>query len=140
MTVVNEAKAERKAAARERRAAGDVKDSWRGFVNVDLSAADKEAIRAGDVGFDDAWGFLMQRVLEGYKLSLSFDHGNSSWVASLTCKRSSDANVGLCLTARGGRVEGAVLALWYKDDVLLARSWSGRAQGGRAAYEADDVG
>lgn len=140
MTAVNEARAERRAAARDKRKASAAGDGWRGFVNVELSVADKEAIKLGDASFDDAWGFLMQRVLDGYKLSLSFDHSNSSWIASLTCKRSSDPNVGLCLTARGGRVEGAVLALWYKDDVLLARSWSGRAQGGRSAYEADDIG
>lgn len=140
MTVVNEVNAERRAAARDRRKAAAAGDGWRGFVNVELSVADKEAIKLGDASFDDAWGFLMQRVLDGYKLSLSFDHSNSSWIASLTCKRSSDPNVGLCLTARGGRVEGAVLALWYKDDVVLARSWSGRAQGGNAAYQADDIG
>lgn len=140
MTAVNEAEAERRAAARDRRKAATSGDGWRGFVNVELSLADREALKLCDVGFDDAWGFLMQRVLEGYKLSLSFDHGNSSWIASLMCKRSSDPNVGLCLTARGGRVEGAVLALWYKDGVILAHSWSGHAQGSNAAYQPDDIG
>lgn len=140
MTIVNEAKAERKAAARAKRGQGGAADSWRGFVNVELSAADKADLREQPGGFDAAWVYLMDRVLEGYRLGLSFDHGNSAWVASLTCKRASDSNVGLCLTARGGRVEGALLALWYKDDVLLARNWSGRAAGVGGGFGADDVG
>lgn len=127
-------------AARAKRAASGAGDGWRGFVNVDLSAADKERIREGDVGYSDAWAFLMQRCLDGYKLSVTYDHGGAAWVASLTCKRSSDANVGLCLTARGGRVEGAVLALWYKDDVLLGGAWSGRFEQRGARLGEDDLG
>lgn len=140
MTAVNEAKHERREAARARRKGASDDVAWRGFVQCELSDLDKQHVRELLAAGETAWEYLLALAVEGYKLTLSFDHGNSSWVASLTCKRSSDPNVGLTLTARGGTVVGAMVALFYKDDAVLKRDWAGRAAAVSRKFGETDVG
>lgn len=140
MTVVNEARAERRDAARRKRKGAPDDTAWRGFVQCELSDLDKQHVRELLAAGETAWEYLLALVVEGYKLTLSFDYSNSSWVASLTCKRSSDPNVGLTLTARGGTVVGAMVALFYKDDAVLKREWAGRAAVDSRRFSETDVG
>jgi hypothetical protein len=131
---------ERKAGRRTRAAGADGGKEWRGFVDCDLSQADKDGIRALLQDFPDAWAWLMGMVFEGYKMSLSYDHNNSSYVLALTCWRASDKNNGLTLTARGGKLESAVVSIWYKDTVMLKGAWGRGVPGGGRVYKEDDVG
>lgn len=97
---------------------------WKGFVNVDLTDADREVLRTDQTPFEDYWEGILDRMCAGYKLSVSRDHKNDTWIASLTCNHPADANRGYTLTGRGGSWTNAVIALAYKDRVLLRGVWN----------------
>lgn len=113
---------------------------WKGFVAVDLTEQDKQTIRGMSDRFDQAWAWLIDCIFNGYKFGASYDHRNSAYVVTLTCWRSADKNIGLCLTARGGSFNAALLALWYKDTELLGGDWSKQRPAAARFEDEFDVG
>ena len=113
---------------RDQRAAargqGGQSDGWRGFVNVELAEQDKAVLRAQETPFEDYWDGVIDRMVNGYKLSVSRDHRNDTWIASLTCNHPADPNKGYTLSGRGGTWMNAVTALAYKDRILLQGNWT----------------
>lgn len=140
MAQVNKAGQDKRDATRTARAAGAGKGDWKGFVGCELTQDDKAAIREFSNRYGDAWTHVMGRVFAGYKLGVSYDNGNNSYNVSLTCWRSSDANNGWCLSARGGSVQSAVIALWYKDEILLEGAWAKAGRTHQAKFDEFDVG
>lgn len=114
-------------------------DSWKGFVNVDLSDKEKAAVKKMFDRYGDAWSHILGRVGEGYKLTVSYDDPHSTWNVSLTCRALADSNLGLTLTGRGGSCQAACVSLWYKDATMLKGVWELSAVKGRQQLEVDDV-
>lgn len=136
-----ERRAEEKRSARKTtQATRPANDGWRGFVQLELVEADKPAVRAlrddPERLADNVYGM----VDDGYKLSISYDTGNDSYVFSATGKREAGRNAGLTLTGRGGAIVSAMAALWYKHDTLLQRDWSNAATKTGKKFDPDDVG
>lgn len=98
-------------AAEERKAnramkAGAVAD-WRGYVNVDLSNAQKrEHDDWAQTG--EAWEVLDDVLATGCVLSLKTNPGAGGYLASLTQRNPTSVNAGLCVTARA-RTAGVAL-------------------------------
>lgn len=140
MGVAKEQSIERrhKRADRTRSANGD--REWRGFVVCELSALDKQRIRELQGEYAQAWAWLVDAVFNGYKFGASYDHNTSAFTTTLTCWRASDRNNGMCLTAKGGSIEAALLSLWYKDTVLLEGRWAVGGTGATTFSDPMDVG
>jgi hypothetical protein len=94
-------------------------DNFLGFVDIELSAKDREDLEAlvfpGQV---DLVAFLVQVIEDGYKFSLSGDVEHSSSIATLTGKAAACENKGYALSGRGPDPHGAMVVLWYKHTVL----------------------
>lgn len=116
---------DKKEASREAARTKATADGWIGFVNIELSEAQKPLVRA--LASDPArlWDNLMTLVDAGYKLSVALDTYNNSYNVSMTCKNDRDKNKGRTLTGRGGSVAGAMASFWFKHDAILEGDWSG---------------
>lgn len=84
---------------------GDV--VWRGYVNVTLTAEQKEDF---DVWWSrgDFWQGLEDAVRSGCTVSLKEDKAGGGVLCSVTQRRSGHVNAGLCVTARGGTAATAL--------------------------------
>jgi len=115
---VQDGKEARKAAARK--AAGSEAD-WRGYVNVDLSAAQKAQ-------FDDwaatgaPWEVLEEVGCAGVVVTVKLEKGASGFIASATQRNVESPNAGLCVTARAKTAGKAFMRLLYTLDVVGASS------------------
>ncbi len=89
------------------------------FVEIPLNEEEKADFKtkyAKDANF--TLGLLHETLTNGYKLSTSWDEGNSCVIASLTCKAPLDVNFNFVLTARAGDVWESVALVLYKHHVL----------------------
>ena len=98
---------------------------FKGFIDFTVSDAEHETfdewvIQSEEVAF---WKGLMERLDEGYKLSLAADKVNECYIATMICNVHSSPDAGWCLTARDDSVFGAMMLLFWKDEVLLDGSW-----------------
>lgn len=139
---VNDRELDKRNAAKTKRQAKKKPESqWRGFVSLELTQPQKDAVkvlRAEQMG--RVWTNVLDMLGEGYKLSLSWDDYNQAFIASMTGKPECGRNAGLTLTARGGVIEGAVAALWYKHNDVLGGDWGDAGVQGRRTNDEDDVG
>jgi hypothetical protein len=89
------------------------------FVEISLTAGDKEAIRAMDMGEVDLFLNIEELVDNGYKVSLSIDLNNTGGICAVTGKRgcTPETNEGRCLMSRGPDVRWAILSMIYKLQV-----------------------
>ena len=126
----------RRTAGRERAAQA----TWKGFVDVELTPQEKEAVKALIPKVDDVWSEVLRLVFQGYKLTLSYDGRHNSHNASLTCRSEGDPNNGYTLSGRGGTVWSAVCSLWYKHDVALQGHWDTAKMQQQKLWDDDDVG
>lgn len=93
---------------------------WVGFVRCELTEIHKEDLRANPYTPMQLIEFLSTRVINGDKVSLSYDEGNSVTIASLTDRTPDSENAGLTITGRGRSPFEALQALTYKVAVILA--------------------
>lgn len=101
-------------------------DEWGGFVPLSLSESDRgdfETWWADDPGevrraLDDALG-------AGLKFTVSYDGGNSCYIASFTGRPDTSGSRAFtcCLSARSGTFDEAVALLLYKHSALLQSDW-----------------
>lgn len=122
------------------RVSGSVDSTWKGFVNLELTDKDKAAARKLFDRYADAWGAILERVGLGYKLTVSYDDPHTTFNVSLTCRALADKNLGLTLTGRGGSMQAACVALWYKDQHVLKGDWTGAAMAFNTQLDVDEVG
>lgn len=101
-------------------------DEWGGFVPLNLTEHDKEA-------FEDWWvenpagvrQGLDNAIGTGLKFTVSYDGGNSCYIASLTGRPDGvgERAFTCCLSARAGTFDEAIALLVYKHSALLAEEW-----------------
>jgi len=104
---------------------GEGEVDWLGYVNVNLTAEQKEDYSAWvvseDVGY---WEAFEDAVAEGLKFGLSWDAGNSCYIATFTGCGCVGINKRCCLTARSGQYLDAIALLVFKHVVLAGGDWS----------------
>jgi hypothetical protein len=131
----------KRGAAKDKARAKATDDGWKGFVTCELNEQQKLAVKVmRDKALDQVWAGFLGLATEMYKLSMSYDTYHDAYVASATGKDPKSVNAGLTLTGRGGTLEGAVAAFWYKHDVVLEGDWSSVGVKGARDTDEDSVG
>lgn len=97
---------------------------WVGFVDVTLSSREKEAFQAWDVEGEDLWTLLVDTLVSGHKLSVSYNRANDTFGAAFTGNGEDTANKGYTLSAYGADWYTAVRVLLFKHVVLLEGVWA----------------
>ena len=97
---------------------------WRGFVNVDLSVAQKAQFedwsRTGE-----PWGIFDAAIESGIVCTIKRDSGGSGYLASGTQRNSTSVNAGFCITARAGEPSKAWGRLMFVLHVVgVLNDWS----------------
>lgn len=110
------------------------KADFKGFVNVTLTDAHKQAIKAWDLESADMFDWMAGAITGGLKVSFSYNKQNDTVSASVMCVWKKSANGGLVVNAYGKDVYSAFRALIYKIDHVLPPKWSDWED------TADDVG
>lgn len=94
------------------------------FLDCPLTDEQKSELRtAYDTGAilpTDAIGL----VEEGLKLSLTYDHKHSAFIACFTDKREASPTTNHCLSARGATPDAALCSLYFKHVSVLRGDWS----------------
>jgi len=105
---------------------------FKGFVDFTISDAEHGAFTDWVPTVEDAqfWRGLQKRLDSGYKLGISSDTVNECYITSLTCNQHGSPDAGYCLTARDATIFGALMLLFWKDEILLKSSWVSN-KGGR---------
>lgn len=134
---IQNAKADKKAAKAAERPASD---GWKGFVNLELSDAQKAEAKKLLADADRVTDNVWKLVDDGYKVSFSYDGYHGAYLCAVTCQDKSSVNVGLTLTGRGGGILAAMASLWYKHDVVLERNWTSMSVQGPRGMALDELG
>lgn len=87
---------------------GRVGDLWRGFSNIQLTKADKLAVKKMAWGSAECMGYLQSMVDDLYKVTVSYDWDNHCYTVSATGK--GEANAGLTMTQRHSDLFVAIAA------------------------------
>lgn len=97
---------------------------WKGFVDVRLTAEQRQQYQGWAAEDDDVLAVLFDEVLNGYKFTLSFNSKNQSFTASLTAVGTGGGNDGYTLSSFGAEPWVAVRVLIYKHRVISEGDWS----------------
>jgi len=105
---------------------------FKGFIDFTISDAEHESFKDWIPSVEETqfWRGLQKRLDTGYKIGISSDTVNECYITSLTCNQHGNPDAGYCLTARDDTVFGALMLLFWKDDILLSGSWV-KNRGGR---------
>lgn len=94
------------------------------FVNVNLKADDKRAIREAQFDPYEFTDQLMVWLESGYKFSIRDNEEKGYYLASLSGVEDRCPNKGYIVTARSSSYEESLIALAYKVKELLPPLWS----------------
>ena len=97
------------------------KNDWQGFVNIDLTRADKAKIKQEIPDSAEAIDWIQTLVLDGYRVSLSWYLDGECYVVSVTAK--DGINVGLTFTMRHADLMVAIAAARFAHEVKTVRDW-----------------
>lgn len=90
------------------------------FINRPLLEAEKDHFKEWfsklDNDFDEVVGAF---ILEGFKLSLTWDDNNQCVIASMTCKDEQSPNYNKVLTSRGNQPLETLCMCFYKHVVIF---------------------
>lgn len=101
----------------------DEKVEFKGFVNYVLSDEDKGLYSAWDVDDHDLFLLAAGACQQGYKMGVSFNPKNDTFVATFMCNDGNSANAGLLLSAFAPDWYNAVKLLVFKHEVVLVGAW-----------------
>lgn len=104
------------------------------FLNVSLGVSDKERLSQATFGESYPIDGCTSLLLEGYKLSFSYDSKNHSFICSLTDNVQDSAFFKHILTGRGSSAVNAWLSVCYKHYVLAEQDWSAIAAPNMESY------
>jgi len=102
------------------KAPGTKKNAWDvDFVQLELSAQDKESLSKWDVKYEQTFDCLSRASLDGWKISFSYDRRNDCTIAALTSPKLESGGRQICFTARGPDLLGSMRCIAYKIVVIL---------------------
>lgn len=99
--------------ARKPSSVGESYDAvFRGYINLDLTAEQKESFPAWCEG-GSPWEVLEASVSDGVNISLKIEPKSGGFIASATQRRVNSPNAGLVVTARAGDAGKALFRLLF---------------------------
>lgn len=116
----------------------NTQDTWKGFVNCEIPAAQHDAVRMLRGDTTALWNVVFDLVEAEYKLTISYDPQHDAYNISLTCRNNKDRNEGYTLSGRGGGIVSALAAFVFKHTVLLEGDWTTAAVSTGRRFGADD--
>lgn len=104
------------------------KVTWVGFVNIDLTEAQKKQVKNSYIFTEERLFELIANLADdGYKVSVSWDFANNTYTASLTGICAGCANPGHTLTGRHSNLLVCLSVLFYKHfEVCEGGVWGQR--------------
>ena len=98
---------------------------WRGFKDVRLSDAQRDAYEHWDAEDGDVYLLLASAVASGFKFTMSYNGSNDTYTATLTGQDAAPAAAqGYSLSAFAPDFYNACRTLAYKHDLILEGDWS----------------
>lgn len=97
---------------------------WNGFIDCKLTDEDRAALEAWDVHDGDLWDAIATYGERGYKLSVSYQKQQDSWVAACTGTEHAGKNAGWAVSAYGPTPYDAMRTLYFKLAVVLPDNWT----------------
>ena len=98
---------------------------WRGFKDVRLSDAQRDAYEHWDAEDGDVYLLLASAVASGFKFTMSYNGSNDTYTATLTGQDTAPAAAqGYSLSAFAPDFYNACRTLAYKHDLILEGDWS----------------
>lgn len=99
------------------------KVDFKGFVNYVLSKEDKVTYTDWEVDDHDLFLLIAGDNQTGYKLGMSFNAQNDTFVATYMCNDSTSPNAGYMLSAFAPDWYNALKTLCFKHNVILGCVW-----------------
>jgi len=99
-------------------------NDWKGFVNYKLSEDERANFLNWDVHDDDVWLFVSQANTEGYRFSTSYNKGNNTFNALLSCNDATSPNNGYSLSGYAPTWYEAIRVVLFKHIVVFDYHWS----------------
>lgn len=100
------------------------------WVECDLGEDHKKHLKSLKVTAEKTMQGLDSLVVEGYKLSMSFETKNDCVGVYLTQPKPEGQEYTVCLSARGPSLDKALMVLLYKHFEMLQGDWSGKVKAG----------
>lgn len=98
---------------------------WLGFVNLKVSENERSDFDGwSQAEGENIWPMLEEQMVEGLKLSVSYDAENGCSVATFTGAGCVGIRERCCFTARAATWDEAVRLLLYKHLILMDGDWS----------------
>lgn len=98
---------------------------WRGFKDVRLTEAQRDAYDHWDIHDADVYELAASAVSQGFKFTCSYNHSNDTYTATLTGQDGAPAAAqGFSLSAFAPTWYDAVRTLMFKHDAVLEGDWS----------------
>jgi hypothetical protein len=108
-----------------------VRAPWRGFVNINLSVADKPEVDKYSKQKNVSLESLLETfVNSGHSFSIKYDSTNDCFMCAMKCDETDNGNAGLCITSRGGSVMDVLWLSMYKHFVYCETDWEQYFTGG----------
>jgi hypothetical protein len=100
-------------------------NGWLGFVNIELTQADKKAIKAKKISAEELVAWLAVIVANGgYKFGFGHDGDRECYIATLTAKDHENLNYGYSMSQRHSDALIALKALYYAHEVKMEGNWA----------------
>lgn len=94
------------------------------FVNCTMPTTERVKVKKFAEDAEKLWQLNEQLMLDGYKVTWSFDKSRGGFACSLTCKDPESTNFGKTLSAWSSGWFDALAALLYKHFVYLSQDWN----------------
>lgn len=99
------------------------KKEFKGFVNYVLTVDDKASFKKWEIDDTDVFLLVAGDVSEGYKMGVSYNAQNSTFVATYMCNSDDNPNAGYMLSSFAPDWFNAVKSLVFKHHVILENLW-----------------
>lgn len=101
--------------------------SWKGFVNLSLTEADKIALHGLQPSPDEILDCITEVIRSGHKISVTKHASKPACVVSFTGQETSGANNGFTLSSFAPDFYKAFMVNFYKHHYMLKGDWSQHA-------------
>lgn len=104
-------------------------NQWTKFVDISLGETTLKDVGVEYPTIDEVNEHLSNALMNGYRLSVSYNPANDAVIASFTCKDEESVNAGCTLSAFAGTWADAISVLLYKHYVIAKQNWIASSQG-----------
>jgi hypothetical protein len=110
------------------------KATWQGFVDIPMTAHQKEAFKAVEMDAEDFERTLEDFIGEGYKVSVTYQRKQGSFQVAATAQWAGMPNAGYTTSAWAKDVFTALRLLLYKHYDMCGGDWAAGDSSGDEAF------